>query len=323
MGGSSPKPDANTQTTTITEPPAYVKPYAEELMSRAGSLSKRPYEAYTGEQVAPLNQNHDYGLDMVQDRALNGSDQLNQANAQASGTLSGSYQGYAPRNEMAGVNNPYLNDMIRNSNADITRSFTNSTMPQTDASFARQGAFGGSAWQDANSENNRQMASELAKNTSNIRFNDYQNQQGLAENYAQRQQAGYEGERGRQVGMVGQAQQLANQPYTDAMQLLGAGDIQRDYSQTLNNQGYQDFLNEQNWPLQNLDVLANAIRTTMGSGGSSVTSQAMPEVNSTAGMIGGGLAGAALGNSLGSGSGYEGLATAAGGLLGGAGGYFA
>jgi hypothetical protein len=301
MGGGG----GNTTSTSIAQPARYLKPYILDMMGRAGDLSKRSYDPYQGEQVAPLNAQHQLGMGMVQNRAQNGDANFNSAATQNQNTLNGQYLGQgAYRNEMAGMNNPYLSQVINNTNSDITRAFTNSTMPQTDASMARAGAFGGSAWQQANAENNRQMAAELAKNTANMRMNDYQTQQQLAENLAQRQSQAYGAERGNMMGAVGAGQQLSNQAYTDAQNMLGVGDISRDYQQTMDNQNYQNFLNQQNWPLQNLDILANAVRTGMGGGGSSVSSSSMPTVNRTASMIGGAAAGGALGSSLSGGSGY-------------------
>lgn len=286
------------------------------MMGRADALSDRPYEAYGGEQVAPLNAQHKMGMGMVQNRAQNGDATFNSAVNQTRNTLNGNFLGQgAYRNEMAGVDNPYLNQVINNTNSDITRAFTNSTMPQADASMARAGAFGGSAWQQQNAENNRQMAAELAKNTANMRMNDYQNQQTFAENLANRQSQAWGQERGNMMQAVGQGQQLSNQVYTDAQNLLGVGDITRDYQQTMDNQRYQNFLNKQNWPLQNLDILGNAISRAMGSGGSSVSSSSMPTVNRTASMIGGALAGGSLGSS------YGNAGSAAGAGLGAIAGY--
>lgn len=300
MGGGGGNTTSTGTTITKNEPPAYIQPYSIDLANRASALSKRSYTPYAGEQVAPLNSYHQTGMSMTQDRAANGDPTFNAADTQAQKTLNGNYLGQgAAVNSMAGVNNPYLQGVIDNTNADITRQFTNSTMPQTDASFARAGAFGGSAWQQANAENNRQMASELAKNTTNIRMNDYLQQQNLAESLAERQTAAFDAERARQTGMVGTGQTLSNQAYTDAQNMLGVGDIQRDYTQTVDNQNYQNFLNKQNWDLQNLDILSNAIRTSMGGGGTSTQTATMPSVNRTASMIGGGMAGASLGSALG------------------------
>lgn len=309
MGGGG--GGGKTTSSTIAQAPKYLKPYIVDMMGRADGLSDRPYQAYSGEQVAPLNAQHQLGMNMVKNRAQNGDPTFNAANTQTRNTLSGNFLGQgAYRNEMAGMNNPFLDQVINNTNSDITRSFTNSTMPQTDASMARAGAFGGSAWQQANAENNRQMAAELAKNTANMRMNDYQTQQQLSENLADRQSQAWAQERANMMQSVGQGQQLSNQAYTDAQNMLGAGDITRDYQQTMDNQRYQNFLNQQNWPLQNLDILGNAISRAMGSGGSSVSSSSMPTVNRTASMIGGALAGGSLGSS------YGNAGTAAGAGLG-------
>lgn len=366
MGGGGNTTSTGT-TITKNEPPAYIQPYSVDLANRASELSNRAYTPYTGEQVAPLNSQHTLGLNMIQNRAQNGDPTFNAANEQAKNTLDGKYLGQGAyqnqglgignqylsniasqqgqRNALAGADNPYLNNVIANTNADIVRTFQNSTMPQTDASFARSGAFGGSAWQQANAENNRQMTQELLKNESNLRMADYNNQlqlsenlanrnqqadafnrqaylsdygqrQDAAENYAQRQQAAFDAERGRQMGMVAAGQQLSNQPYQNGQQMLGVGDVLRDYQQTQDNQLYQNYLNAQNWPLQNLDILANAIRTSMGGGGTTTQTGTMPSVNRTANMVGGAIGGATLGNSLGGGYG-----AAAGGALGALAGY--
>lgn len=401
MGGDVP---SNTTSRTVTELPAYIQPYAVNLMTKASGLSNRAYTPYKGQQVTPLNTQHNQGMFLANNRALKGSPMLAGANNQANRTLTGGYLGQgayqnplanmntaarnsmantssatrnamadtssATRNAMAGVDNPYLNQVISNTNQDIVNTFRNAQMPQTDASFARSGAFGGSAWQQANAENNRQMASEIAKNTANLRMGDYTQQQGLAENlanrqqqdiqsrqglaenyaarqqqdiqgrqnlaenfanrqsqsmqnqqnyaqqYANQQQNAFQNERQRQAGMVAQGQGLHNQAYSDAQQLLNTGDIQRDYNQTLANTNYQNFLNQQNYPLQNLDVLGNAISRLMGGGGSSVSTNPMPQVNRTAGAIGGGMAGYAggqmLGNALGGAASQYGGAAGAG-----------
>jgi hypothetical protein len=299
MGGGGPKETTSTNVTK-TEPPGYIAPYAIELANRSGQLANRPYTPYPGVQVAPLNAYHQTAMNTGAQRAVAGSPSVRSAQNMVGNTLGGDYLGKgAYSNSIAGVDNPYLNNVVNNSNQDIVKAFQSGVIPQTNANFARSGAFGGSAWQQANSENSRQLVNELAKNTSNIRYQDYMNQQQLAENLANRQTQMYGNERANMLNAAGQSIPLANQDYTDVQNLLGIADISRDYEQTLANQNYQNFLNEQNWPLQNLDILANAIRTSMGGGTTSVSSAALPSVNPTASMIGGGLAGGTLGYALG------------------------
>ena len=313
MGGSSVPSNTTNTTTTVTQAPAYVQPYATGMMQKAGELANRPYQAYPGQQIAPLNANDYAGLNLITNRAQNTPGVLTAANNSLTNTLNGG-NNFVASNPLAGVDNPYLQQVINNSNADITRNYQQAVQPQTDANFARAGAFGGSAWQNANDQNQLQLANSLAKNTSNLRYGDYTNQQQLAEDQANRAQQAYGLQTSQQLQAAPIAQQLADQPYTDAQKLLGAGDVLQNAQQTQLNQQYQNWLNAQNWPLQNMDILQNALRTTMGGGGSSIQTAQMPSLNPAASMVGGGIAGAALGNALG----YGTLGTVGGGLAGAA-----
>lgn len=318
---SGPGTPANTtQSSSVTNKlPGWMKPYQQDLLQRSSDISKTPYTPYTGQAVAGLTPQHQSAINMIQQRAQNGSPLIGSATNQIQGTLGGDYFNKTLSNPMLGLDNKYLQGVIDNSNSDITRAFTNGTMPQTDASFARSGAFGGSAWQQANAENNRQLASELAKNTTGLRYQDYTNQQNLYQQDVNAKNAAFDAERNRQMQALGQAQPLANQAYTDAQQLMGAGDIQRDYQQALNDWNYQQFQNQLNQPYKNLDALGNALHLAMGAGGTtnSTSSAMLPRVNPATSLIGGGLAGAGLGSAIGSAIGNYGTQGAAvGGGLG-------
>lgn len=65
-GGSS-------TSSTKVELPEYAQPYAELLMSRAGQLADMQPQAYGGQQIAGLTGQHQAGLNMIQNRAQNGS----------------------------------------------------------------------------------------------------------------------------------------------------------------------------------------------------------------------------------------------------------
>jgi len=266
--------------------PSWAIPQAKNFMNRAVKLSNSQYQPYKGQQIAPLNSNQNSAISMIRNRAINGDPMLRQSNQLTADNLSGKYlQG-----------NPYLDQVLEKTNRDITTNYTNSIMPQTNANMARQGAFGGSSWQQANDANSNALARAISDNTATMRYNDYSN------------------ERANQLNAISTAQALSQQPYDDAKQLMGVGDVQRDYTQTLNKQNYQNFLNKQNWPLQNLDVLANAIRTTMGGGGSSVTQAAMPQINPATALLGGGMAGAGIASGMGYGGTGQGVGAGLGAL---------
>ena len=121
---------SKTQTTTNqTVIPEEVKPLLSQYMQQAGGFSNAGQQAQTGINTA-----------------FNG------------------LMGVAAGN---GYNkNPYFDQTVQKSMGDITRNYQDAIAPQTNANFARAGAFGGSAWGQAN-ERNQLALGEALGNTSN------------------------------------------------------------------------------------------------------------------------------------------------------------
>ena len=118
--------------------------------------------------------------------------------------------------------NPYLDQTINKAMGDITRNYREAVMPGTDANFARAGAFGGSAWQQANERNQRGLGEALGNTAHQMRYQDYGDTQnrkmqaygmlpgvsaagmGVAQNlYGMGQQT--QNERANQLGILGNA----------------------------------------------------------------------------------------------------------------------
>jgi hypothetical protein len=105
-------------------------------------------------------------------------------------------------NPMLGMNNPYLTSAIDNASSDTIRNFNKAIAPNTDAAFARAGAFGGSAWGEQTSENQRNLADTLSKQATNARMSDYTNQQGLMNQNAQFQTGVNQSDLSRNAGLA-------------------------------------------------------------------------------------------------------------------------
>lgn len=180
---------------------------------------------------------------------------------------------------MSPDSNPYLKQMADTA-LDQVQGRVNSTMRGT-------GGYGGSAHTET-------LARSLGDTAANIYGTNYNN------------------ERTNQMRGLAFAPQMANIDYQDLQALTGAGDARQQLNQQYLNQGYDNFLEAKNYPYQQLDVMGNAIRSTMGAG--STTSATGPNPNQSspvASALGGGLAGyAMMGSPLGAGLGI------AGGLLG-------
>lgn len=76
-------------------------------------------------------------------------------------------------NPFARQDNPYLQSMVDKSGADITRNYNNGVFNNTDALMARAGAFGGSAWEEAQRNNAHQFTQDLADATNSLRYQAY------------------------------------------------------------------------------------------------------------------------------------------------------
>lgn len=236
MGGGSSTP-ANT--TTTTELPGWARGPAISLLQRGEALSNKPMPVYTGNRTAGLNNMQTSAMQMVQDRAKNGSAVVNAGQQNVQDTLNGKY---------LSAGNPYLGAAIDRASGDVTRNYQGA-VNANDATFARSGAFGGSAWQQAQEGAQRQLATGLTDVATQMRYGDYSN------------------ERTNQMNAQQQALAYGQQPYLDAQALAESGATQYGYDQQKLTDA-QDLFNEQAAaPYKSLDVLANSIRGAVGGGG--------------------------------------------------------
>ncbi len=256
MGGGS-APD---KTTTTTELPEWARGHAQSLLTRGSALSNQDMPVYTGPRTAALNGMQTQGMQMAADRAKNGSAEIGAGKGNLLDTLNGKY---------LSAGNPYLGAAIDRASGDVTRNYQGA-VGANDSLMARSGAFGGSAWQQAQEGAQRQLATGLTDVATQMHMQDY----------------GAE----RQNQMAAQQTALAygQQPYLDAKALQDAGTTQYGYDQQLLSDK-QDLFNEQaQSPYKSLDVLANTIKGAVGGGGQ--VSQSGPGANPYAQAAGGAAA---------------------------------
>ncbi len=284
MAGGNSTPDHTTQTTEL---PAWAQPYAQSLLQRGAALSDQPMPVYGGQRSADMNGYQTTGMDMVANRALNGSSEVQAGSNQLQNTLGGGYLGYSAGSNPYMGENPYLQSMIDKSAGDIQKNFYGATN-STDANFARSGAFGGSAWANSQQGNAHELAQGLRDSSNGLRMQNYQQSANLAENGMNRDQQAFLAERNNQMASLPLALQYGNQAYTDAAQLQGAGGQQYAFDQqqlTDQQNQYNDYASA---PYKSLDVLGNTIRGAVGGG--STVSQTGPGQNTAAQAVGGAAA---------------------------------
>ena len=258
MGGGSP---SDTTSKTTTELPEWARPYSQQLLQRGADLSQNPMAVYQGQRTANLNGAQQQGMGMIQSRAQNGSAIVNAGQQNLQDTLGGKY--------MQPGSNPYLSSAIDQASQDVTRNY-NGAVNANDANFARSGAFGGSAWQQAQQGAQHELANGLGNVSTQMNM----------QNYGQ--------ERQNQIGAQNTALAYGQQPYQDAAQLMGAGATQYGYDQQKLTDQMALFNENAAAPYKSLDVLGNTIRGAVGGGGT-VTSTA-PGANPLAQGVGGAAA---------------------------------
>jgi len=215
-----------TQTTTQqTIIPDEVKPLLSDYLRRASELSQQPGAVYGGQRVADMTDLQKSGMSDMWGQAANSYGGIDAARTGLMGVAAG--QGYDQ--------NPYFDATVQKSLGDITRNYQDAIAPQTDANFARAGAFGGSAWQQANERNQRGLGEALGNTSNAMRSGNYQN------------------ERQNQMQAYGLLPQVSQAGMGVAQNLYGMGQ------------------NVQNQAANQLGILGQAVGVGMGGAGQSTT----------------------------------------------------
>lgn len=111
------------QSTTVQSIPNELKPLASAYTDKAMALSNQPFQPYQGQRFADMNTTQNLGIGMIQDRALNGSQTMNNAEG-------------ALNQVIGGQQNPYLDAMVNKAQANV--------LGNANAAAARSGSFGNS-----------------------------------------------------------------------------------------------------------------------------------------------------------------------------------
>jgi hypothetical protein len=304
-GGSS---GGGSQTTT-SELPAYAQPYAQSILQQGANLSNQAMPQYGGELAAPLSGQQQQGMNQISQMA-SGDPTLQAANGAVQGQLNNGGNNFATQNVQAQQNpligpNPYLQSEIGQAQGDLTTQYKDATAPQTMAQFRNGGAFGGSAMQQYQDTQNKQLGEQLNNVSSTMLGNDYANSQNLEQqginlnaqvglaNSAQNS-ANYNAAQGRQLSAAGMAPGLDQAGYFGADQLLNAGQIGQQNAQNQDSAAYQQWYNQAYSPYQQLGVLQSALSGAMGSGAQGVSSQTQSGGSSLGNYLGLGETGLGL-----------------------------
>lgn len=292
--------------TTTTELPGYAQPYAQQILQQGSQLSQQAMPQYSGQLVAGLTPTEQSAIGGINSLAGSSNPTLTSANSTASslmGNASNPYQTSNPyigqnvsasQNPYATMQNPYVGSMVTQAQNDLTNQYSQSVAPQTMAQFRNAGAFGGSAMQQYQNQQNQQLGEQLNNVATNLYGNAYNTTANLAGQQAslntntalqnqsnnlaytqgqnQLNSQNYQNAQSNALSAAGLAPTLNAANYYGYGQQLGAGQVEQQSNQNQLGANYQQWYNQAYSPYQQLGVLQSALQGALGSGAQGVTS---------------------------------------------------
>lgn len=269
MGG-----DSQTTTQSNTIDPKLMSMYQQNFAD-ATKVGNTPFTPYTAERVASFSPTQVQGQGLLTDISKNnvGAGTLNQAKAGTSGVL-----GFTPQTVTAGqlsntdlspYMNPYTNDVINASLADLQRARAQQQIADNQSATAA-GAFGGTRQSVRDSLTTDDYLRNVGSLTASLRNTGYQNAQNAALSDISNRLAASTTNASNDLSGAGlrlsAAQQLSGMSDTELQQALqragvvqAVGEQQTDLQQQRDNAAYEEFLRKIGYPQQQQDIKNKAL----------------------------------------------------------------
>jgi hypothetical protein len=280
-------PQSTTQYgTSQSNVPSWLQEYSQGVLAQANALAGQPYTPYQGPRVAGFTGDQQKAQQEVSNLqggylpTLNSATSLAKNSANPSAISAG--LGYLPgaQSYLQGAlaptqaqMNPYIGNVINQAQTQAKQFWQNQLQPSIQNQFTAAGQYGSSADEMAQEQAANQLTENLQATAGAQLAQGYNQAQnvglqaaGLQGNLGQI--AGGLGYEGGVLGLQGASQlgQLASEGQTLGLQGAGALDTSGQEQQQLNQQnlglGYQDFLNQQNYPYQQLGWLDQTLMGT-------------------------------------------------------------
>jgi hypothetical protein len=281
--GAEPTPSVTTKDTTNTSFPSWYQKWLNQTLGKAGSVAAEPYQAYGQPRLAPTSADTTAAYDATRSNVGAYQPTLQQGIGLTAGAA-----GPFDESKFNTYMNPYVSNVVDRIGTLAGRNLSENLLPAVNDSFIKGGQFGSSrnqdftlrALRDTNEAALAQQNQALAQgfDTSMSNYN-----KGLDRELSAGNQLASQAQLGQGMGL------------TDASALQAIGQQQEDKTQQSLNLGYQDFLEQRDYPRNQVDWFSNILRgvpaptsTTSTTTGPASQSQLAPNALS-------GLAGTALG----------------------------
>lgn len=262
------------QTSTQTyKPPSWVENTARGALSTAQRVSETPYQAYTGQRVAPLSQNEQAGIDLARRSAGGWMSDIDAAR----GYLQNSGQKFTDADIQS-----YMNPFIKGALDPAARELNEDTQRRVNTLQGQQksrGAFGGGRATLMEQETVRGGQEAL----SDLYGRGYAQ---AFESGASRWAADRENDRVQAQSYLATAAQSAGLLGQDVANLISTGQIDRSVRQSMQDFDYQQFVEGRDWDVRNLSVLMSALQGIKGSFTEQQTTEKETESNPFGQLLG-------------------------------------
>jgi hypothetical protein len=237
--------DEKQSQTSSVDIPEWMRPYVEPLYKQSarigGRIANQKYKPYQGNRVSAVTPGQQRMVSGIYQNLNNPL--VNKATNYTSNVIGGKF--------MQG--NPYLEGMLDQGKKGITDSFNKTMRPQMDANIARQNAFGGSGWAQANRDMNSDLASQLSDMETQMRY----------QNYAT--------EMGRRDNAVNDARGLSTDRLANMKDAISGSNLFRDVEQKQYDVDYGDFEEQRDWLFRALQGLQGGLGNAQGTYGRTQT----------------------------------------------------
>jgi hypothetical protein len=269
--------------TTTQSIPDELRPLATAYSDKAMDLSNQPYQSYGGQQVAGMNPYQNSATARLGQIFNQGDSSMNAARNTVTNSLnSGNAATQNPygdinnggENQYAG-SNPYLQQNIDAAMGDITRNYNDAVAPGLTTQMVGSGSFGNTGAQASTQNALNDLTKNLGNTASGMRMQDYNAQQGLAENQLNRNlqtnqfNAGmgqdYASRNDQMKGqMLGLAPGYESEGLNVANNFMNAANSYQDNQQQNLDAQYQNWSDQQNDPYKKLAAMSGVFGSGIG-----------------------------------------------------------
>ena len=239
---------ATSYTTSSTETPKWMQDAIYTQVQLASNLAAQPYQAYTGNLVAPLQPQQQQAYENVSANQGAWQPSFNQAQT---GT-----QNLAGQTSVGNVNaymNPYTQNVTDRIAQLGARNLTENLLPGVSDAFIKAGSFGGTRMGEFGARALRDTQESVLGQQGQALQQGYTQALSASQNDLARQQSALQ----QVANMAGQGQQFRT---ADTAALEAAGSAQQQIAQKQADSAYQQWQNAQLYPRQMADWLSTQVR---------------------------------------------------------------